>query len=219
MPDQVSSSPPLTAKRLSRRDSQAETRARLMTAALALIAHQGVEGTSIRGICEQAGYSQGAFYSNFDSKTALLVALVADHTATLAAELRAIVAPTSGDRSFDDDLDRLTQRLAALARDPVQSLLVVELHLHARRDPGFAVRFDAVRRIYHREFTRVAQTLIDTHALRPIYSAETISLIMMALWSGGIIQAGGDDDPAPAELLARVLRPLVGHLPDPADCA
>ena len=53
------------------------TRERLLDAALALFAEHGVEATSIEAICDGAGFTRGAFYSNFEDKAALIDALSA----------------------------------------------------------------------------------------------------------------------------------------------
>src|SRR5699024_5681061 len=51
------------------------TRERLMDAAYDLFANHGVTATSIDAIAEEAGFTRGAFYSNFESKTELFFAM------------------------------------------------------------------------------------------------------------------------------------------------
>lgn len=57
---------------LSKKRSQ--TQERLIEAALEVFAKTGISGASVEQICETAGFTRGAFYSNFDSKDALLLA-------------------------------------------------------------------------------------------------------------------------------------------------
>ena len=66
-------------KRLSREESQAQTRMRLIETARQLFVEHGYGGTSIRDIADGAGYSQGAFYSNFASKEDVLLELSLIH--------------------------------------------------------------------------------------------------------------------------------------------
>lgn len=54
--------------RLTREESQALTRARLLQSAAELFRREGYEATSIERIADAAGFTKGAFYSNFDSK-------------------------------------------------------------------------------------------------------------------------------------------------------
>jgi AcrR family transcriptional regulator len=54
--------------RLTREESQAQTRAKLLDSALALFSRDGYRLTSVDRIAEAAGFSKGAFYSNFSGK-------------------------------------------------------------------------------------------------------------------------------------------------------
>lgn len=65
-------------RRLSRKERQAETRARLLDAAEAVILRRGFERASVEEITAEAGFTRGAFYSNFDSKEQLFFDLLAD---------------------------------------------------------------------------------------------------------------------------------------------
>lgn len=60
-------------KRRSRAEMQEETRRSLLDAALELFIESGVEATSIEQVTARAGYTRGAFYSNFSSKEELFV--------------------------------------------------------------------------------------------------------------------------------------------------
>ena len=63
-------------KRLTRQESKEATRLRLIVAAERLFARNGYDATSVDAISETAGYSRGAFYSNFDDKEQLFLAVV-----------------------------------------------------------------------------------------------------------------------------------------------
>ena len=63
-------------KRLTREESRAQTRERLLETAEALFTKNGFEATSIEDVAETAGYSRGAFYSNFKSKDDLICAVL-----------------------------------------------------------------------------------------------------------------------------------------------
>jgi AcrR family transcriptional regulator len=51
--------------RLTREESQALTRERILQAAGDVVARDGYDGASVDRIADAAGYSKGAFYSNF----------------------------------------------------------------------------------------------------------------------------------------------------------
>ena len=66
-------------QRTSRKQSQAQTRERLLRAARAEFARRGVAAASIDRISESAGFSRGAFYANYAGKLDLLLELLAQH--------------------------------------------------------------------------------------------------------------------------------------------
>ncbi len=57
---------------------QAQTRAALLDAAAELFVERGLQGTSVEAIAERAGYTRGAFYSNFSTKEEVFTELLQD---------------------------------------------------------------------------------------------------------------------------------------------
>jgi AcrR family transcriptional regulator len=108
------------------RRRRAQTRAKLVAAAGALFARQGVDKTRINEITEEADVGFGSFYNHFESKEAIVEAVLAD---TIAAQGAALEAVTAG-------LD-----------DPAETVAVAHRYFVnlARTDPDWAwllVRFD-----------------------------------------------------------------------------
>jgi AcrR family transcriptional regulator len=78
---------PRTPRRLSRKEKQAETRARLLDAAERVFLRRGLQGSSDEEIAAEAGFTRGAFYSNFKSKDELFVELLQDRVYRQYAEM------------------------------------------------------------------------------------------------------------------------------------
>jgi AcrR family transcriptional regulator len=78
--------PPARDRHTRRRE---QTRAKLLEAARALFARQGVESTRINEITDEADVGFGSFYNHFESKEAIVEAVLAE---TLAAQGEAIDA-------------------------------------------------------------------------------------------------------------------------------
>ncbi|HZV10113.1 MAG TPA: TetR family transcriptional regulator, partial [Novosphingobium sp.] len=79
--------------RLTRSQSQEQTRQRLIDAARELFRRDGFAATSIDRIAEAAGYSKGAVYSNFACKEEIfLAALQAEGAQSMAKLLEALHA-------------------------------------------------------------------------------------------------------------------------------
>ena len=109
---------------LTRKDTQRQTRDRLIAAAHSSIIEEGVAAMSIRNICSAAGHSQGAFYSNFASKDDLLVEILQSHIQDEVTLLRDLVAHCSGD-DIEATLQVLAARLANRAFRPYAATDVV----------------------------------------------------------------------------------------------
>lgn len=89
-------------RRQTRAQTQAETRTRLLDAAAEEFAAHGFAGASIDAITARAGYSRGAFYSNFASKADLLLELSEVQMARFSTTaLPAILAATEPDRTAE----------------------------------------------------------------------------------------------------------------------
>ncbi|MBC7941845.1 MAG: TetR/AcrR family transcriptional regulator, partial [Chitinophagaceae bacterium] len=129
--------------RLTRAESQAQTRERIFESARQAFARIGFAGASIDLICEAAGFSKGAFYSNFASKEQLFLDLLAQHMAREVDELTQVIAAHEDAGGVQGAID---EWLLALNSDADWSLLAIELQLHARRHPVFAAAYDELHR-------------------------------------------------------------------------
>jgi AcrR family transcriptional regulator len=116
------------------RPTREETRQRIFAAAGGVFAEHGVAAASIEQIAAAAGFTRGAFYSNFTSKDELAVAMLDDHLAQSQIRNRALLDRHGDPGSFvqalrDDDRRRGDD---VLHRNP---LLQVELMLYVARTP------------------------------------------------------------------------------------
>ncbi|MFM0210915.1 helix-turn-helix domain containing protein [Paraburkholderia sediminicola] len=122
--------------RLSREESRLQTRTHLLAAAKRLFVERGFGATSLRDIAAEAGYTQGAFYSNFASKEDLFVELMRERSKTQVTDIaRALSDPSA---SADDILNALEVWAQTLDAEPEWSVLGVEFKLQGRRNPVFA---------------------------------------------------------------------------------
>ena len=125
-------------ERLTRAEQQARTRERLLAAAADAFAEHGFDGASIDDITARAGFSRGAFYSNFSDKSDLLVQLCEAHIDRFArSELPEILATP------EDEQVAVVARWLAQETPPLETLLVVEL-ARQRHRPEIAATLDRV---------------------------------------------------------------------------
>ena len=111
------------------------TREKLLDGARAVIAESGVHGASVEEICDRAGFTRGAFYSNFADKDELVLALFADDRAALLERLRAAL-----DEESDDLGTVLSRVVASMEVGDLRTWYLVrtEMTLHALRTPAVA---------------------------------------------------------------------------------
>ena len=195
--------------RLTRKDTQRQTRDRLIAAAHASIVEEGVAAMSIRNICSAAGHSQGAFYSNFASKDDLLVEILQAHIQDEVTLLRDLVAHCAGD-DIETTLQVLAARLAKLADEPQWSLLSIELQLHARRNPAFAERHREGKAACYRMFGELVADLTQRFALRPTLPPMQTGIGLYGLWMGLAVQGDVEGAMPRDEMLVGFFRAMAG---------
>jgi AcrR family transcriptional regulator len=104
-----------------------QTRARLVRAAAALFARQGVDNTRINEITDQADVGFGSFYNHFKSKEEIVEAVL---TETLAAQGAAVAAVTQGLEDPAEVVAVAHRHFVELARtDPDWARLLIRLDL------------------------------------------------------------------------------------------
>ncbi|MFB7501504.1 TetR/AcrR family transcriptional regulator [Streptomyces sp. NPDC056161] len=122
-----------TAGRVTRR--RVRTRARLLDAAFTVFAAKGFGRVSIEEICEAAGFSRGAFYSNFATLDELFFALYRDRADLITEQVTAALALDGPGLDVPAAADRVTE---VLLLDVDWLLVKTDFLVHAARDPAVA---------------------------------------------------------------------------------
>jgi len=128
--------------------SREHTRERLIDAAFEVFAETGLNAASVEQITERAGFTRGAFYSNFDSKVELFFAIAdAKYTqasAGLQSGVDAILAEAlpAGHPITPDAVETVVTRVLGLTvADQNWALFESEFEALALRDREIAVRY------------------------------------------------------------------------------
>ena len=137
-------------KRLTREESQAQTRSTLIAVGRTHFLRFGLGGAVAEKIAEDAGYSRGALYANFDGKEELFVAVIREEQARRLEFFRSLLIDESSAKrrvkKFRDALaDLVTDHdwivlraefeVGALRSEPIRKSFV-EAHRQQRRDGG-----------------------------------------------------------------------------------
>lgn len=123
--------------RLSREESRAVTRVKLVASAREVVARDGYESASVERIAEEAGFSKGAFYSNFSSKEEIILELLETHSVQDVQEIADLLGDTKAPAEMIEIIGNWASNRAS---DPSWGLLALELFRRARRDATFGER-------------------------------------------------------------------------------
>jgi AcrR family transcriptional regulator len=198
------------AVRLTRAERKAQTRRDLLDAAARVFVDRGFERSSIEAITEEAGYTRGAFYSNFASKAELFAELLQQRVYETYRKMAA--ASAAGERQ---SLRETGERLAAIQGDGNGHWLFrlwLELLAHAGRDPDFrklAARFWSTTRRLSAEGIRRAY---EEKGSKPPAPPAQLATAMIAMDIGLALQHFVDPKAVPLsdypELYELVFSPL-----------
>ena len=172
----------MATRRLTRQESQAETRKRLLEAANAVFATHGFGGATVEQIASQAGFTRGAFYSNFASKDDLFLALLEQRLGEGIAAVSGILEMAG---SWDGMIERLRER--GMMRRPANVrwfLLISEFRAYALRHPRVRARLAEHERRERRALARAVVLQFEAAGVDPPAEPERIALLLQCLDHG-----------------------------------
>jgi AcrR family transcriptional regulator len=189
-----------------RRGAQVErNRGLLLAAARRVFLARGFHGATLEAIAEEAGFSKGVVYSQFESKADLFLGLLDERIAERAQQNERIVREAASGAAGLAALVAAGERLAAA--EPAWALLVLEFRAHAARDPALNARYAAAHaRTTERLAAALAKLLPDTG---PGWPPERVAAVLLALGSGTTLENCATHGALPpgaiADLLTRAL--------------
>jgi AcrR family transcriptional regulator len=204
----------MEATRMTREQSRANTRERLLRAARRVFARSGFHGASVEEVASEAGFSTGALYSNFTGKEDLFLALMEHEINEHSREIAQAVSER------DSMAERATggarQWMIMIEREPEVLLLFMEFWAYGVRDaqvrPKVAARFAQVREL----LTKLIADGVREFDLELDIPAEQLAVAIDALADGIARQKLADPDAVPDELMGRVLSLLFAGATRPA---
>jgi AcrR family transcriptional regulator len=134
-------------KSTTRRQKQQETRSSLLRSAAKLFCRHGLEGASVDDVAQDAGYTKGAFYSNFKNKEELFLVMMDEK---FSAELERIDHLLAGTGEARDEAQAAAEDFVRYVHsDPEWPRLYFEFVAYAARNEDFrqelATRHRALR--------------------------------------------------------------------------
>ena len=192
--------------RVRTRPTRDETRDKLFDAAARVFEEQGIGGASIEAIAAEAGFTRGAFYSNFESKDELIIAMLEDHVEQSIRRNRDLLARH---QNLDDFLEALKSmdrsRQDPLGRSPLLHMEMILFVARAeKRRPELAKRLRARRKL----IADIVETTLKDSGRPASLNPSWTAAVVLALEDGFRLHRLIDPETTPADSFWRAIGDL-----------
>ncbi|MET9488839.1 TetR/AcrR family transcriptional regulator [Nocardia sp. NPDC006630] len=191
--------------RLTRSESQARTRTDLLVTARDLFLTEGYAKTSLERVAEEAGYSKGAVYSNFKTKSALCLEVLELIHETKFGEVTELI---EGEDSLEARLERFQGWAEHTLGDVGWTMLEFEFAIVARDDPALQAALVSSLGLVRGTVAAQLQVLADSTGVPLPMPADDAATVVLSLGLGLGIQRAIDPTLS-ARLITDAVRAMV----------
>ena len=192
--------------RVRTRPTRDDTCEKLFEAAARVFEEQGIGGASIEGIAAAAGFTRGAFYSNFKSKDELIIAMIEDHVEQSIRRNLDLLTRHKDPADFIDALKTMDRsRQDPLGRSPLLHMEMILFVARAeKRRPDLAKRLRARRQLITDIVETTSKNSGKSRSLDPTWAGA----ILLALEDGFRLHRLIDPETTPADSFLRAIGDL-----------
>jgi AcrR family transcriptional regulator len=192
--------------RVRTRPTRDDTREKLFEAAAQVFEQQGISGASIETIAAAAGFSRGAFYSNFKSKDELIIAMLEDHVEQTIRRNLDLLAQHNNLAEFINALKTTDKtKQDALGRSPLLHMEMILFVARAeKRRPELAKRLRARRKL----IADIVETGTKKTGRKGPWDPAWTGAIVLALEDGFRLHRLIDPETTPADSFLRAIGDL-----------
>ena len=188
--------------RLSRVQQTQRNRELLLGAARRVFLTRGYHAATLEHIAEEAGFSKGVVYSQFQSKADLFLALLEARIDERAAINARVVEGHSGEAG----IDALLRHVASFERaEPEWGLLVIEFRIHAARHPDLNRRYAAAHARTCAGVERIVTRLFEDASHPPPLTPAAFAHLVLAVGAGARLEEAAEPESIPVTLFAELL--------------
>jgi AcrR family transcriptional regulator len=204
-------------KRLTRSEQAQRNRGLVLDAARRVFLDNGYHGATLEQIADEAGFSKGVVYSQFDSKADLFLALLEARIEQRARDNAQLAQSLANSGELQPLLEHFVRGDQA---PPGWLLLVIEFRVHAARDPELSRRYAAAHARTLEGVAAVLATVAATNGREPAVSPRQLAELALALSVGTTLEQAANPDalggPELPVQIAQVLEPLLRPATAPA---
>lgn len=167
---------------------------------------QGIGGASIEAIAAAAGFTRGAFYSNFTGKDELIIAMLEDHVEQTVRRNLDLLARHKNIADFIEALRTMDRSLQdPLGRSPLLHMEMILFVARAeKRRPELAKRLRARRQL----ITDIVETALKNAGRSGSLNPAWTGAILLALEDGFRLHRLIDPETTPADSFLRAIGDL-----------
>ncbi|RZS36552.1 TetR family transcriptional regulator [Herbihabitans rhizosphaerae] len=185
------------------RPTRAETRQRILDAAIEVFGERGIAASSVSDVAAAAGMTKGAVYSNFTGKDELVLTLMEEHAMQRLTAALARFAEADDPRTAIGNVGAVL--IDAIRTDAVWHRLLAEYFALSHHDPRTREQLRDRRREARDAVTRALERVSDNAGVPLPLPAPQLAVVFFALSNGLGIESGIDPDAVPDDLLGNVL--------------
>jgi AcrR family transcriptional regulator len=192
--------------RVRTRPTRDDTREKLFEAAARVFEEQGIGSASVEAIAAAAGFTRGAFYSNFKSKDELIIAMLEDHVEQAIRRSHELLALHRNLAEFIEAMKTMDRnRQDPLGRSPLLHMEMILFVARAeKRRPDLAKRLRARRKMIADIVETTSKNSGRNSHLNPTWTGA----IMLALEDGFRLHRLIDPETTPADSFLRAIGDL-----------
>lgn len=178
---------PLPAEPGTRR--KANTRARLVRASLPVFVNRGIDGATIDDLVSAAGFTRGAFYSNFSRKEEVFHALFEMVTSEIIEQISGALPPDADALSTQRDSERMVGIFEAIRPFGRQwYLLYSEAVTHAMRSEEARDQLNVQRHRLHDVIAETLQRGMELTGQRSVIPLRSLAQTLMGIYVDLMVQ-------------------------------
>ncbi len=187
------------------------TRERMLDAAAVVLAREGIQGASVEHLCDQAGFTRGAFYSNFSSKDELVMAVFEREREQMLSRMREAADGTDlQDLDLTDLFATIMQRFVLLQPPDRDWYLVhAEFGLRGVRDDEVGRAFNAAWQQVKHQLETLISDVLDRLDLRLTVPVPHVATVLMGTYDNALREALIEHREIDTDLLGTTLPALL----------
>jgi AcrR family transcriptional regulator len=192
--------------RVRTRPTRDDTCEKLFEAAAHVFEEQGIGGASIEAIVAAAGFTRGAFYSNFNSKDELIIAMIEDHVEQSIGRMHDLLARHQNLADFLDALKTMDRsQQDPLGRSPLLHMEMILFVARAeKRRPELAKRLRARRKL----IADIVETTSTNSGRNAVLNPTWTGAILLAMEDGFRLHRLIDPETTPSDSFLRAINDL-----------